>query len=331
MHKSSDTRTNASHGSLSSQALVGSQLTTLLVEAALDAVVVLDSAGFVRGWNRQAEAMFGWTKDQVLGCRVSDYIVPHRYRSAHDAGIRRLASGLREQPVGKWTELTALHSDGHEFPVELGMCVLEVDEAPLVGAFIRDITDHKNADAQNARLRRDLEHFSAFSLALNRAIGLDSLAKLLPSLFENLTSRGALLIRSNSPANAYSFDILCAWGNIEQREIDSATSVEIMTKVGATRKVYWGDRTSSLVLEVGDDVQGVLCLGNEAWRSLSETGIYSRSVIAHELALALQKAILHETIKTGQLELQRLSQRLMSVQEPNVNALHGSCTTRSGS
>jgi PAS domain S-box-containing protein len=120
--------------------------TRLIVETALDAVVTIDAGGLVSGWSPNAEAILGWTATDVVGQSLSETIIPHRYREAHREGMRRyLATG--EGPVlNKRIELTAIHRDGREFPIELAITAIHTGTDVSFGAFVRDITDRKRAE-----------------------------------------------------------------------------------------------------------------------------------------------------------------------------------------
>jgi len=119
---------------------------TAILRSALDAHVAMDDTGCVTSWNQQAEAMFGWAEQDVLGQRLADIIVPHAHREAHAAGLRRfLATG--EGPIlNQRIELTALRRDGTEFPVELAVAPVRVGSSWLFSAFVRDITARRAAD-----------------------------------------------------------------------------------------------------------------------------------------------------------------------------------------
>ena len=68
--------------------------TRLIIETALDAVVVMDVQGRIIDWNSQAHAIFGWTRDEILGQQLSTTIIPPQYREAHERGVRHfLATG----------------------------------------------------------------------------------------------------------------------------------------------------------------------------------------------------------------------------------------------
>ncbi len=106
----------------------------------------MNDAGLITSWSRQAEAMFGWVEQDVMGRRLADIIVPAAQREAHAAGLRRfLATG--EGPIlNQRIELNALRRDHSEFPVELAVAPVQIGTTWLFSAFVRDITDRRAAD-----------------------------------------------------------------------------------------------------------------------------------------------------------------------------------------
>jgi PAS domain S-box-containing protein len=120
--------------------------TRLIVEAALDAVITMDRAGLVSGWNPRAEATFGWTRQEILGRSLADTIIPESYREAHHRGLARYLQTGEGPVLNRRIEITALHRDGHEMPVELSITPLQGDHSVTFAAFVRDITDRQRAD-----------------------------------------------------------------------------------------------------------------------------------------------------------------------------------------
>ena len=113
--------------------------TRLIVDTALDAVITIDDAGQITGWNEQAERIFGWPREEVLGRPLAATIIPPQHREAHTNGVRRfLATG--EGPIlNKRIEITAMRRDGHEFPVELSVSPVKAKGRYIFNAFVRDI------------------------------------------------------------------------------------------------------------------------------------------------------------------------------------------------
>ena len=122
------------------------QRTRMIIDTALDAVVSMDGAGVITDWSAQAERMFGWTRAEAMGQRMSDTIIPPRYRDAHNRGLKKfLATG--DGPVlNRRIEVTALTRDGREFPIELAISPVRMGEEWSFSAFIRDLTERKAAE-----------------------------------------------------------------------------------------------------------------------------------------------------------------------------------------
>jgi protein-histidine pros-kinase len=117
-----------------------------LLEAAPDAIVGVDSAGRIRLVNAQAEALFGYTRDELLGQSV-ELLVPEGERRTHPAHRERYFAEPRTRPMGAGLDLVARHKDGREFPVEISLSSIQTDEGILVSAAIRDVTARKQAEA----------------------------------------------------------------------------------------------------------------------------------------------------------------------------------------
>jgi two-component system cell cycle sensor histidine kinase/response regulator CckA len=117
-----------------------------VLDSALDAVVMMDAEGRITGWNPQAETVFGWARAEALGKPLSDTIIPPRYRQAHVRGLKHFLETGEGPVLHKRLEITAMHRDGREFPVELAISVSESAGTFNFSAFIRDITERKGAE-----------------------------------------------------------------------------------------------------------------------------------------------------------------------------------------
>lgn len=131
--------------------------TRRIVETAYAAFISIDAEGVITAWNAAAETIFGWPREEAVGRPLSDTIVPPQYRDAHTNGLQHfLATG--EGPVlNKRIEITALHRDGHEFPVELAVWAVRSGETWTFHAFVHDVTLRKQAEEALRRLNSDLE------------------------------------------------------------------------------------------------------------------------------------------------------------------------------
>lgn len=128
---------------------VAGRLLPTLIEAALAAVITMDEHGVVNAWNHRAEETFGWSAAEAVGMRLVNLIVPATYRDDHNAGLKHFRETGEGKVLGQVLELTALHRDGHEFPVELRISeAARVEGVTLFIAFVLDITDRKSREAE---------------------------------------------------------------------------------------------------------------------------------------------------------------------------------------
>ncbi|TAN48993.1 MAG: EAL domain-containing protein [Methylococcaceae bacterium] len=122
------------------------QLLSVIIDSALDAVVQMNAAGLISGWNNRAETIFGWTQQEAVGLTMHATIIPHRYREAHVQAIKHYLATGEGRILNTRIELYALHRDGHEFPVELSVAPIVRGGEISFSAFIRDITERKRAE-----------------------------------------------------------------------------------------------------------------------------------------------------------------------------------------
>jgi len=116
-------------------------------ESALDAIIMIDSHGRITGWNNQSERMFGWPRNEVKNRELADIIIPERDREAHRSGLRRYVETGVARVLNRRIEMSALHRDGREFPVELSIQPIGFGEELVFTAFIRDITERTRGEA----------------------------------------------------------------------------------------------------------------------------------------------------------------------------------------
>lgn len=116
-----------------------------LLEAAPDAMVIVDGSGIIVLVNSQFEKLFGWRKAEAVGQPVES-MTPPRYRDRHEKHRDGYFINPRMRPMGSNLELQGLRQDGREFPVEISLSPLETEEGILAIAAIRDVTDRKRAE-----------------------------------------------------------------------------------------------------------------------------------------------------------------------------------------
>jgi PAS domain S-box-containing protein len=117
-----------------------------VVRDSLAAAIALDESSFIVGWNAVAERTFGWLEAEIVGRLLSTTLIPPRYQEAHERGFQRYLQGGEGPVVGKVVELTAMHRDGREFPVELSISpAVQCGSRALVVGFARDVGPDRRA------------------------------------------------------------------------------------------------------------------------------------------------------------------------------------------
>jgi diguanylate cyclase len=119
-----------------------------VVENAYDAYISLDEEGLVTAWNRQAEDTFGWPRDEALGRSLDELIIPEEQRERHRQGMQRFLATRLASAVDQRLELPALRRDGSALTVEVRIRALESNGRTMFSAFLHDITERKQEQAQ---------------------------------------------------------------------------------------------------------------------------------------------------------------------------------------
>ena len=144
--------------------------TRSIIDTASDAFVAIDAAGIVIDWNRQAEATFGWLRQEAIGARLSSMILPAQHLLAHEQGLKGFASGGDSAVLNRRIEITALRRDGVEFPIELSIWPVRNDGSCTFNAFIRDITERKRSQDSILALNEELRANAAQLQNTNREL-----------------------------------------------------------------------------------------------------------------------------------------------------------------
>lgn len=124
---------------------VSEETRKLIMNSALDAIVCIDISGAITVWTPQAERIFGWKESEAIGKKLTETIIPVKYRESHSKGIKNYVETGNGPILNRLTELTAINRDGKEFPIELSIIPIKQDESEFFCAFIRNITERKEA------------------------------------------------------------------------------------------------------------------------------------------------------------------------------------------
>lgn len=139
----------------------------LIMRSALDAIIFIDKNGSVIFWNPKAENIFGWSEAEIMGEKLSNFIIPPQYQARHDMGMENYLATGNGPMLNKLLYLSAIKKTGEEFPIELTVLPISQDDDVFFCAFIRDISHQKKSELERAKMideliqrNRDLEQFT---------------------------------------------------------------------------------------------------------------------------------------------------------------------------
>jgi PAS domain S-box-containing protein len=131
-----------------------------LLDAAPDAIVVVDGSGVIVLMNAQAERLFGYSRDELVGERV-DVLVPESARQFHPRHRAAYTADPRPRPMGAADmQLAGRRRDGSEFPAEISLSAIESEDGIVVSAAVRDVTDRRRIEQQLREKAIELEQAS---------------------------------------------------------------------------------------------------------------------------------------------------------------------------
>jgi PAS domain S-box-containing protein len=127
------------------------------VESCPNGIVLVDARGIMLLVNREIERIYGYAREELLG-RPIEMLVPERYCARHTQFRARYFEDPQTRPVGGGRELHGVRKDKSEFPAEIGLTPIHLDEGLLVLSTIVDISARKRAEEERARLEEQLRH-----------------------------------------------------------------------------------------------------------------------------------------------------------------------------
>ncbi len=141
-------------------------------QSSIDAIIAMDESGNITDFNPAAEKTFGYRAADVIGQSLADKIIPTALRDGHRRGMARFLATGQGAIMGRSVELSALRSDGTEFPMELTVVNVTRADRPTFLGTVRDITERKRAEEAlraseaNMAAAQRISHFGSWELDL---------------------------------------------------------------------------------------------------------------------------------------------------------------------
>ena len=128
-----------------------------ITDSAQDAILMMDTGGAISFWNPAAEHIFGYTRDEAIGRNLHQFLAPERFLESYNAVFDEFQAAGSGGETGRTIELQACRRNGEEFPVELALSALRLEDGWHAVGIIRDITERRRTEEERQKLEARLQ------------------------------------------------------------------------------------------------------------------------------------------------------------------------------
>ena len=136
---------------------LSSEWLQLIVDSALDGIVTVDACGRIIAFNPAAEKIFGYSRNKVIGHRVSEKLLPRELRKSLEKGLASFIADGKSSFIGRRMEIQAMRSSGKNFPAEIEIVSVSPAKDPVFIVYVRDISESKAAAAERFQYAEDIK------------------------------------------------------------------------------------------------------------------------------------------------------------------------------
>ena len=288
-----------------------------LVEAAPNAMVMIDRSGTIVLVNAQAERAFGYVQTELVGQPV-EMLVPERFRGHHPELRKMFFGDPRPRSMGTGRDLYGLRKDGSEFPVEIGLNPIETDNGPMVLSAIVDITARKAAELA---LRESERRYSA----LVEGVTDYAIYMIGPNGIVTNWNRGAERIKGYRTEEIIGQHFSCFYTEEDRAANVPQLSLEIAARDSRFEAEAWRVRKdgshflADVVIDALKDDSGKLIGFAKITRDVTERVKAAREL--EEARIRLVQARAEEALRRAEAELAHVA-RLTSLGELTASIAH---------
>ncbi len=128
-----------------------------MLESALDSIISIDANGTVLEFNPAAEKTFGYSREQAIGRKITDLIIPKELQERHETALKRIIASEALDVLTQRRQQTAIRADGTKIDIEITVQASQLADKLIFTAFIRDITELRKAEAEKERLKAQIQ------------------------------------------------------------------------------------------------------------------------------------------------------------------------------
>lgn len=251
-----------------------------LLDAAPDATVIVDSSGMIQMINLQAESLFGYTREEMLGQRV-EILIPQELRIKHEQHRHNFMKAAKVRAMGAGIELNAVKKDGIMFPVEISLSPINTKAGVLVSASVRDITLRKNLENELKKMNSELEAFT-YSVSHDLRAPLRGIIGFTAILEEDYSSklddearRITGIIKANTLKMGHLVDDLLAFSRTGRQELLKTTVsmtgivIEIINEINANENNHRIEWNTGALADVNADLSTI----RQVWVNLISNAV----------------------------------------------------------